>query len=182
MDAGLVREVAGQLAKLLGAGADALSDAVAAVKKLGAAGARKLLDALASALPGMNPGTRSRFSRAILSVAMSAGALAATGCVTTMTGGVDMSYNDYRAAPQVVQVVATGILREPDVRRIYVQTHPGRQLAPQGYTGYSYTPQYPGDAAYYGGHGRGQHGQRGPAPRGPAPRGPVQRVPVHRGR
>lgn len=119
-DAG-IREIASQLAGLLGTGADALSEAMAAVKKLGAAAVRRLMDALRGSLSGLGQGVRSRFAKAIITVALASGALMAQGCIAAMTVriGDDVSYRDYSRRPHVVHVRRAG-LPERDVARIYV--------------------------------------------------------------
>ena len=119
-DAG-IKEVARQLAGLLGTGAEVLASALAAVKKLGADSARKLLATLRNSLPGMDQGMRSRFAKAIITVALTSGALMAQGCVSGMTVNIggDTSYREYRRRPHVVRVHRAGF-PERDIRRIYV--------------------------------------------------------------
>jgi len=130
-DAG-IKEVARQLAGLLGTGAEALASALAAVKKLGVESARKLLAALKGSLPGMDQGTRSRFAKAILTVALASSALMAQGCISGMTVGInaDVGYREYRRRPHVVHVHRAG-LPERDIRRIYV-VHGGSRQRQRG--------------------------------------------------
>lgn len=120
-DAGIIREISSQLAGMLGAGADTLSEAMAAIKKLGVDAVRKLIGALRGSLSGLGQGVRSRFAKAILTVALASGALMAQGCVAAMTVriGDDVSYRDYSRRPHVVHVLRAG-LPERDVARIYV--------------------------------------------------------------
>jgi len=96
-----------------------MASAIAAVKKLGVDAVKKLMGLLKNSLPDLDQGTRSRFAKAIMSIALASGALMAQGCVGTMTIDIgDVSYREYRRRPQVVHVVRAGF-HERDVRRVY---------------------------------------------------------------